>query len=457
MSVSGFNSVTMPLAGWGRFPIEPCHLYRPERQRELAALLASSDRRDYISRGLGRSYGDAALNRESGVISHLRLNRFLAFDPETAVLECEAGVSLAEILRYFLPRGFFLPVTPGTKFVTLGGAIAVDVHGKNHHRDGTVAKFLKDFKLLTPGGEILICSPASHSEIFWATLGGMGLTGVILSARLALRRVESAYVFVDYQKTRNFAEAIETMGESDRQYQYSVAWIDCLATGASLGRAVLIRGNHAPAAELPKGLSKPLAAPSHQQWNLPINLPRLALNSLTVGMFNALFYTAHRNAARQVVDFEKFFYPLDAIHNWNRLYGKRGFVQYQLALPPESGRAGLAAILDRLARSRRSSFLGVLKCFGDANPGPLSFPVPGYTLARDLAVDGGLKPFLRELDQMVLRHGGRVYLAKDAALSPETFAAMYPQLQRFRALKRRLDPKGALSSSLARRLKIVES
>ena len=457
MIVSGINSVTTPLAGWGRYPIEPCHLFRPERRRELAAILASGAQRDYISRGLGRSYGDAALNRESGVISHLRLNRFLAFDPETGVLECEAGVSFAEILQYFLPRGFFLPVTPGTRFVTVGGAIAADVHGKNHHRDGTVANFIKDFKLLTPGGEILVCSPASHSEIFWATFGGMGLTGVIVSARLALRRVESAYVFVDYQKTRNFEEAIGIMGESDRQYQYSVAWIDCLATGASLGRAILMRGNHAPAAQLPKRLRDPLAAPSHREWNLPINLPGLALNSLTVGAFNALFYAAHRNTTQQLVDFEKFFYPLDAIHNWNRLYGKRGFVQYQFALPPESGRDGLAAILERLARSRRSSFLGVLKCFGDANPGLLSFPIRGYTLALDLPADRGLKPFVQQLDQLALRYGGRVYLAKDATLSAETFAAMYPQLERFRALKRQLDPKGVLASSLARRVKLVES
>ncbi len=457
MSVSGTNSMATSLAGWGRFPVEPCHLFRPERLRELAAILTSGAQGNFISRGLGRSYGDAALNRDGGVISHLRLNRFLAFDPQTGVLECEAGVSFAEILQYFLPRGFFLPVTPGTKFVTVGGAIAADVHGKNHHRDGTVANFAKEFKLLTAGGEVIVCSPTSHAEAFWATFGGMGLTGVILSARLALRRVDSAFVFVDYQKTRNFEEALGIMGESDRQYQYSVAWIDCLATGASLGRAVLMRGNHAPAAQLPKRVRAPLAEPAHRQWNLPFNLPGVALNSLTVGAFNTFYYASHRNITQHLVDFEKFFYPLDAIHNWNRLYGKRGFVQYQFALPPESGRAGLGAILERLARSRRSSFLGVLKCFGDANPGLLSFPFRGYTLALDLPASRGLRPFLQELDQLVLRHGGRVYLAKDATLSAEIFAAMYPQLERFRAVRQRLDPKGLLSSSLARRLKIVES
>jgi decaprenylphospho-beta-D-ribofuranose 2-oxidase len=456
MSLSGFNSVTTSLAGWGRFPVERCHLFRPESCRELGAILASGAQQSYLSRGLGRSYGDAALNREGGVISHMRLNRFLAFDAATGILECEAGASFAEILEYFLPRGFFLPVTPGTKFVTVGGAIAADVHGKNHHRDGTLANFVKDFQLLAPGGQMLTCSPASHADLFWATFGGMGLTGVILSARLQLRRVESAYVLVDYQKARNFEEALAVMGESDQQYQYSVAWIDCLATGKSLGRAVLMRGNHAAATQLPQRLRNPLAAPAPRRWNVPFNLPALALNSLSVGAFNAFYYAWHGNAAQRLVDYEKFFYPLDAILNWNRLYGKRGFVQYQFALPPETGRAGLAAILERLARSRRSSFLGVLKCFGDANPGLLSFPTRGYTLALDLPASRGLVPFLQELDQLVLRHGGRVYLAKDAVLNAATFAAMYPGLERFRALKQQVDPQGLHSSSLARRLKIVE-
>jgi FAD/FMN-containing dehydrogenase len=444
------------MSGWGRFPVEPCHLFRPERRAELAAILASGTQRTYVSRGLGRSYGDAALNRDGGLICHTRLNRFLGFEESTGVLECEAGVSFEEILRHFLPRGFFLPVTPGTKFVTVGGAIAADVHGKNHHKDGTLASFLLDLKLLTPTGEVLLCSRESNPEIFWATVGGMGLTGIILGARIQLRKVESAYVLVDYQQVRNLEEALEAMGESDERYQYSVAWIDCLGRGKSLGRAVLMRGNHAVPAQLPRKAGNPLAEPSHFRWNLPFDLPSLALNRLSVGAFNSLFYALHRTTTNQIVDFEKFFYPLDAIQNWNRLYGKRGFVQYQLALPQESGRTGLAALLWRLAESRRTSFLGVLKRFGDGNPGLLSFPLYGYTLALDLPMTSGLLPFLRELDRMVISMGGRVYLAKDAVLSAADFAAMYGRIEKFRAVKRKLDPQGVLSSSLGRRLAIVE-
>jgi decaprenylphospho-beta-D-ribofuranose 2-oxidase len=268
--------------------------------------------------------------------------------------------------------------------------------------------------------------------------------------------VQSAYVWVDYQKARDLEEALRLMDESDYRYQYSVAWIDCLAAGKSLGRAVLMRGNHAPAEQLPSRVRNPLAQPSQRSWNLAFDLPSRLLNSLTVGAFNALYYAWHRNVANQLVDFERFFYPLDAIENWNRLYGKRGFVQYQFALPLEGGHAGLTAILERLARSRRASFLGVLKRFGEANAGLLSFPLPGYTLALDLPVTNGLVPFLHELDRLVLSSGGRVYLAKDAVLNAESFASMYPKLEQFRGIKQRLDPKGLLSSSMARRLGIVE-
>src|SRR5208337_4875633 len=367
--------VTECLSGWGRFPVERCNVYRPESRRQLAAILESGAQPSFISFGLGRSYGDAPLNSQGGVICHTRLNRFLAFDAQAGVLECEAGVSLAEILQYFLPRGFFLPVTPGTKFVTVGGAIAADVHGKNHHQDGTFGNFVLDFKLLTPNGEILSCSPNNNFEVFWATHGGMGLTGVIISARIKLRPVESAWVLVDYQKATNLEGALGRMTESDVRYQYSVAWIDCLATGRHMGRAVLMRGNHAPANELRASTRNPLAQPPLHRWTLPFDFPSLALNSLTVRTFNALYYGVHRNAARQLVDLEKFFYPLDAIQHWNRLYGRRGIVQYQVALPLEGGLEGLKEVLTRLARSRRGSFLAVLKRFGKPNPGLLSFPI----------------------------------------------------------------------------------
>ncbi|HEY8489467.1 MAG TPA: FAD-binding oxidoreductase [Dehalococcoidia bacterium] len=453
MTVEPF--VTQDLAGWGRFPVERCHLFRPERRDAVPAILASGGQPSYVARGLGRSYGDAALNAGAGVIGYERLNRFIAFDPESGVLECEAGASLAEIIQHFLPRGYFLPVTPGTKFVTVGGAIAADVHGKNHHRDGTIARFVQEFTLLTPGGEVLTCSPDRNEDVFWATAGGMGLTGVILTAKVRLRPVETAYVLVDYQKARNLEEALGLFAESDEQYQYSVAWIDCLARGAAMGRAVLMRGNHAPAAALPRGVRDPLALPGKGWRAVPVELPSGLLNRFTVGAFNAVYYGRHRDVRGEVVDLETFFYPLDSVHHWNRMYGRRGFVQYQVALPPAAGPRGLAELLRRLAGSRRASFLAVLKRFGPANPGLLSFPMEGYTLALDLPVGPGLVPFLHELDRVVLEHGGRVYLAKDAVLTPETFAAMYPNLERFREIKRRLDPQGLLSSSMARRLGMV--
>jgi FAD/FMN-containing dehydrogenase len=447
---------TKPLSGWGRYPVEWCHVFRPEKRSEVAAALGSGLESSYIPRGLGRSYGDAALNENAGVIWPIRLNRFLSFASASGVLECESGVSLAEIIQYFLPRGWFLPVTPGTKFVTVGGAIAADIHGKNHHKDGSFCNFVLDFRLLAPTGEILLCSPTVYPEIFRATVGGMGLTGVILSARLRLRRVDSAYVFVDFHKAPNLDDALTTMETSDERYDYSVAWIDALATGKTMGRSVLMRGNHAAVAELPARVRHALAAPTVPQWNLFVDFPSGTLNRLTVKAFNTAYYAVHRTTPRQLVSFEKFFYPLDAINQWNRMYGKRGFVQYQIALPQTSGRAGLRTILDRLARSGRASFLAVLKRFGDAGPGLLSFPLRGYTLALDIPVARGLVPFLHELDRMTLDYGGRIYLAKDAVLRGEDFAAMYPKLEDFRAIQRELDPGRLFSSSMARRLKICD-
>lgn len=366
---------TQSLSGWGRYPVESCHVFRPEKRSEVAATLASSMQSSYIPRGLGRSYGDAALNENAGVIWQVLLNRFLAFDNSSGVLECESGVSLAEIIQYFLPRGWFLPVTPGTKFVTVGGAIAADIHGKNHHKEGSFSNFILDFRLLTAGGEVLLCSPDAHADIFWATVGGMGLTGIILSARLRLRRVDSAYVFVDFHKSPNLEDALETMDASDERYDYSVAWIDGIATGKNMGRSILMRGNHATEAELPARLRSPhlangnppsgvpnpqrgmrnpesgapnlpsgvrnpesgirndLSIPTHPRWNLFLDFPSGALNRLTVKAFNTAYYAIHHTAPRELVGFEKFFYPLDAINQWNRMYGKRGFVQYQIALP----------------------------------------------------------------------------------------------------------------------------
>jgi decaprenylphospho-beta-D-ribofuranose 2-oxidase len=366
-------------------------------------------------------------------------------------------VSFADILQYLLPRGFFPPVTPGTKFITVGGAIASDVHGKNHHRDGTFSNFVLDFELLLPSGQTLSCSRTANSEIFWATVGGMGLTGIVLSARVQLRRVETAHMLVDYQKAGNINEALDLFADSDEDYQYSVAWIDSLATGKSLGRSVVMRGNHATAAQLPGRMQKDRTVSIAPRWNIPCPLPNGLLNRWSIKAFNHAYYLLHKSENNQLLGINEFFYPLDVMRNWNLMYGSKGFTQYQIVLPIESGREGLISIIERLAKSRQGSFLGVLKRFGNANAGLLSFPLNGYTLALDIPVRRDLPKLLDELDRIVLSCGGRVYLAKDALLTPQMFGAMYPRLGEFRAIKKKLDPWGHLSSSLARRLEIVSS
>ncbi|MBW2421217.1 MAG: FAD-binding oxidoreductase [Deltaproteobacteria bacterium] len=448
---------TRPLAGWGNAPVEECDVYRPERVSDLAELVTGAPQPTLVARGLGRSYGDASLNGGGAVVLSARLDRMLAFDPESGVLHCEAAVSLAEIIEHFLPRGFFFPVTPGTKFITVGGAIAADVHGKNHHTNGSMSAFLREFNLLTASGSVLRCSPEENADVFWATTGGMGLTGIVLDARLQLLPVESAYMRVCYERAPDLDGALERFNESDTEYAYTVAWIDCLARGETLGRSVLMRANHALPGELPGALrATPYAMRPGRPLLVPFTLPDFTLNNLSMGIFNNVFYAAHGDAEK-VVDCDRYFYPLDRVHHWNRVYGRRGVLQYQIALPPESSRSALVQILESLTASRRGSFLAVLKTFGPASRGLLSFPIQGHTLALDLPNTGAdLVAELHRLDDIVVRHGGRVYLAKDACMRPESFAAMYPQLRRFREIKSKVDPQQRFDSSLARRLGIME-
>jgi len=445
--------VTQQLCGWGNYPRQPCRVFRPEKPADGRAIIQKGPADDFIARGLGRSYGDSAINAEQGVILTSRLNRFIDFDPATGILEAEAGVALADIIDVFLPRGFFLPVTPGTKFVTLGGAVAADVHGKNHHQAGSIGNFIVDFKLLTATGEARNCSRHENADLFRATMGGMGLTGVILSVRLRLAATDSCYVQVDYQRAANLDQALELFASGDQQYRYSVAWIDCLATGAALGRSVLMRGNTLARADLPADLAdKPLELPHKHHRSVPFNMPAATLNPLTVRLFNAVFYHRHKDQ-RQIVDFDTFFYPLDSTLHWNRMYGKRGFIQYQPAFPPQTARQGLVELLEALTSSRRASFLAVLKSFGPVGEGLLSFPFEGQTLALDLPYTGpDLLNFTRQLDAIVLKHGGRIYLAKDACLEPATFKAMYGQVDTFQAIRRQFDPDLKFNSSQARRL-----
>jgi decaprenylphospho-beta-D-ribofuranose 2-oxidase len=438
-------SRTERLSGWGRHPVQECRVLRPEKVSELGEVMGSAPEGGVVSRGLGRAYGDAALNQGGHVVSHLRLDRILAFDEEAGVVECEGGVTLADLVEVFLPRGWFLPVVPGTRHVTVGGAIAADVHGKNHHRDGTFGRFVDELRLLTPGRGMLACSREREPDAFRATLGGMGLTGAIVSARLRLMRVESPFVSVDYSPTRDLDDALARFGESDAGHRYSVAWIDALAKGRSLGRGVLMQGDHAPSSA-PSGRTSRRGSRS-----LPFDLPGAALNRFTVGAFNRLYRATHGERTGAVEPLERFFWPLDAVGDWNRAYGRRGFVQYQLVVPLDRADA-LAAVLRRAAESGRASFLAVLKRFGPAGEGILSFPMAGWTLSLDFPVAAGLAEMLGEMDRTVADAGGRVYLAKDAMLDAATFARMYPAAGAFRAVRRTLDPAGVLTSSLARRV-----
>ena len=451
------RSATLPLSGWGRCPVEECVVYRPEREAELAEIVARAPTQSVVSRGMGRSYGDASLNAGSGVMLHERFDRFLDFDEETATVSCEANVTFSEIVDVLLPRGFFLPITPGTKHISVGGAIAADVHGKNHHRDGTVSSQLVDFRLLTGDGRVLTCSRDENPDIFWATLGGMGLTGAILQARLRLRRVETAWVRQQVLRCADLDQALERMLGEDAEFEYAVGWIDCLARGRSLGRSVLMRANPASLADLPaERRSDPHRISPPLPLTVPFELPGLAINSLNMRIFNQGFWLAHPQ--RDVLtNFQSYFYPLDQVRHWNRIYGRRGVLQYQLVLPLETCRSGLVQVLERVAKSGRASFLAVLKSTGPANESPLSFPIEGASLALDFPNRGpDVLELLADLDRILLAHGGRIYLAKDARLAPEHFREMYPELDRFREIKGKYDPDGRFSSSLGRRLGLVE-
>lgn len=435
-------TVDQTLHGWGRYPRLPARLARPDRYAELSAWAGEA----CLARGMGRAYGDAAISANGATLLTTRLNRFIAFDADSGLLRAEAGVTLDEILQACLPRGWFLPVTPGTRYVTLGGAIAADVHGKNHHHVGSFSAFVRGIELFTPAGA-LACSPEQNAEAFWATVGGMGMTGLIGEVTLQLKRVPSTSMQVQHLPAPDLASAFALMESEEHDDEYTVAWIDCLASGSSLGRSVFMRGHHADGS-----LDHP---PRPAAKRMPVDLPGWALNPLSVKAFNACYYRLEgRKRTPFRSDIAPFFYPLDGIRDWNRLYGKRGFTQYQFVLPAESASAGLRAALERLAKSGNASFLAVLKRFGAAGPGLLSFPRPGYTLALDLPMRHDTLALLDMLDAVVLDHGGRVYLAKDARLSAATFARMYPRLDEWRAIRRQLDPDSLFLSALGQRLEM---
>jgi decaprenylphospho-beta-D-ribofuranose 2-oxidase len=444
------------VTGWGRTAPTAARLIRPRTYEEAAAAVRRCGARGGIPRGLGRAYGDAAQNAGGAVLDMTGLDRVHAVDADSGTVLCDAGVSLHRLMEVLLPLGWFVPVTPGTRYVTVGGAIGADIHGKNHHVSGSFSRHVTALELLTADGRIRTVSRGT--PLFDATAGGMGLTGAILTATIRLQPVETSLMVVDTERASDLDDLMARLTATDHRYRYSVAWIDLLARGAATGRAVLTRGDHAPLEALPSGTRArrdPLAFRPFRLPAAPACVPEGLLSRTTVGLFNELWYRkAPRARTGCLQKISAFFHPLDGVPHWNRIYGRGGFVQYQFVVG--YGREdALRRIVRRISRRRCPSFLAVLKRFGQADPGWLSFPVPGWTLALDIPAGlPGLGAFLDELDEEVAAAGGRVYLAKDSRLRPELLAVMYPRLDDFRALRAELDPRGVFASDLSRRLNL---
>lgn len=453
-TVADMPADTVSVTGWGRTAPSNARLIRPRTYEEAAAAVRDCGARGGIPRGLGRAYGDAAQNAGGAVFDMTGLDRVHAIDADGGTVLCDAGVSLHRLMEVLLPLGWFVPVTPGTRYVTVGGAIGADIHGKNHHVSGSFSRHVLSLELLTADSEIR--TVRRGTPLFDATTGGMGLTGVILTATVQLQPVETSLMCVDTERARDLDDLMTRLVATDDHYRYSVAWIDLLARGAATGRAVLTRGDHAPLEALREGARArrdPLAFRPSRLPAAPAFLPEGLLSRRTVGWFNEFWYRkAPRARTGELQKLSTFFHPLDGVPHWNRIYGRGGFVQYQFVVG-HGQEDTLRRIVRRLSEQRCPSFLAVLKRFGDADPGWLSFPVPGWTLALDIPAGlPGLGALLDELDEEVATAGGRVYLAKDSRLRPELLPAMYPRLDDFRALRAEVDPRGVFVSDLARRL-----
>ena len=414
----------MSLVSWGMYPKIKNTVFKFDNKKALKKIISEHD--ELIPYGNGRSYGDSALNYN--IVNTRPKNLFIDFNNETGLLHLETGALLSEILESFVPRGWFLKVTPGTKFITVGGAIASDIHGKNHHIEGCFSECIKEFNIMLADGEVVACSKKVKADLFKATCGGQGLTGIILDAKIYLKKINSQYINQTTIKTKNLEETFEAFKEHQGRH-YLVAWIDCLAKGDKIGKSILIGGDFQNDGNLDYKVQR--------QKNIPLNFLSFLLNNWTVRAFNWLYYNRIKHGiTKQTVGLDTFFYPLDAIKGWNLIYGKNGFTQYQFILPKVSSYEGLKEILIAISKSGKGSFLSVLKLYGRANENYLSFPMEGYSLALDFKIEKGLFNLLDELDEIVVKYKGRIYLAKDVRIRKEAFEIGYPKIETFRQYRR---------------------
>ena len=447
------------LSGWGRNPWSAAHVVRPTSPDELAMAVKTAGPRGAIVRGLGRSYGDQAINAGGLVVDATAVSGLLELDEQAGTARVLGGTSLKQLLRQIVPQGWFVQVTPGTSNVTVGGAIANDVHGKGHHATGTFGAHVHSMVLALPDGTRRVLTPTETPREFWATCGGLGLTGTVVEATIGLRRIETSLLKVDSDRVPDLDSLLALLLEGGRKYRYSVAWVDFLARGRSLGRAVVDQGDFATLDDLPardRRRRDPLAyRPLPSAPSLPV-APNSLLNRASIAAFNEFWYRkAPKRRRDHLTTIDKFWYPLDMVDSWPRMYGRRGFLQWQ-CLVPFGAEETMREIVEAIANHPAPSFLSVLKYFGQANPGPLSFPAPGWTLSIDVPTDvPGLAPLLDRLDERVVEVGGRIYLAKDSRMRPEHLPLMYPRLDEWREVRDELDPERRLNSDLARRLRLL--
>ncbi len=442
------------LAGWGMTEPTVAEVAQPRSADEVAALMKGASAAGVIARGLGRSYNNAAQNDGGLVLSMAGMTDVLSFDQASGVVTCEAGVSLEQLMVRLLPAGWFVPVSPGTRQVTVGGAIAADVHGKNHHSAGSFARHVLSFDLLTADGDVRTVTPESDADLFWGTAGGMGLTGIILRATIAMKPVETSRLIVDTVRTANIDDTMAYLASTDKDYDYTVAWTDCLAGRGSLGRSVITSGDFATIGEVRyRNRARPLEFKPSALVGAPPVVPSGLINARTVALLNeAWFRRAPRRRTGEIQTIGRFFHPLDGIRNWNRVYGPAGFRQYQYVVP-FGAEDVVRRSLERISALRAPSFVTVLKRFGEGDQGMLSFPMPGWTLALDFpSRTPWLSQLLGELDELVLEAGGRLYLAKDSRIPAELMPRMYPRYEDFRRLRAEIDPAGIFSSDLSVRL-----